>query len=171
MLDLLLEGPCLPHTVVICAVRAPALPAQSCPGGGIGGGRRGPLRALFATLLQEFGDDAGPSRLMVGSDSRAVVTVEVLVEEDEVPPVRVLLELLDASVDRAPPVGVPQEDAGVATGQLGGDIPQGHELPGARGALDLETVAVEMVEPLDRLDQQEVHRYPDRPAPVGVAAE
>src|SRR3989442_12763626 len=27
-------------------LRAPASPAQSCPGGGLGGGRRGPLRLL-----------------------------------------------------------------------------------------------------------------------------
>ena len=38
-------------------------------------------------------------------------------------------------------------------------------------ALDLKLVAVEVVVALQRLDQQKVDREPDRPAPVGVAAE
>ena len=44
-------------------------------------------------------------------------------------------------------------------------------LPRAGRALDLERVAVEVVVALQRLDQQVVDREPDRPAPVGVAAE
>src|SRR2546425_3624803 len=35
---------------VISALRAPASPAQSCSGGGLGGGRRGPLRVLVRKL-------------------------------------------------------------------------------------------------------------------------
>src|SRR5207249_3890602 len=37
--------------------------------------------------------------------------------------------------------------------------------------LDPKVIAVEVVIPLQRLDQQKVHRKPDRPAPVRVAAE
>ena len=39
-------------------------------------------------------DDAGPAGLMTGAQAGAVVAVEVLVEQDEIAPVRVLLELL-----------------------------------------------------------------------------
>ena len=41
----------------------------------------------------------------------------------------------------------------------------------AGGALDFEIVAQVVVELLQRLDQQIIHRKPDRPAPVRIAAE
>ena len=44
-------------------------------------------------------------------------------------------------------------------------------LPRAGRAFDLEVVAEVVMELLQRFDQQEVHREPDRPAPVGIAAE
>ena len=44
-------------------------------------------------------------------------------------------------------------------------------LAGAGGAFDLEVVAVVQVEIQQRPDDHDVHRHPDRPAPVGVAAE
>jgi hypothetical protein len=43
--------------------------------------------------------------------------------------------------------------------------------PGAGRKLDLEVVAEEEVIALQRLDEQEVHRKPDRAAPVRVATE
>src|SRR5213079_2918705 len=53
--------------------------------------------------LQQCGDEAGPSGLVAGAEAGAVVAVEVLVKEDEVPPVRIVLELPRVSVDRPPP--------------------------------------------------------------------
>ena len=35
---------------------------------------------LLAGLLEEFGDEAGPARLMARADARAIVAVEVFVE-------------------------------------------------------------------------------------------
>ena len=49
--------------------------------------------------------------------------------------------------------------------------PERHAAARAGRALDLEVVAVVVVELLQRLDQQVVDREPDRAAPVGVAAE
>ena len=46
-----------------------------------------------------------------------------------------------------------------------------HAAPSRSGHSTLSVVAVEVVVALERLDQQIVHREPDRPAPVGVAAE
>src|SRR5262245_45070485 len=57
------------------------------------------------------GDDAGPSRLVARTEPGAVVAVEVLVEQHEIAPVRILLELLDPSVDRPPALRVSEEDA------------------------------------------------------------
>jgi hypothetical protein len=47
---------------------------------------------------------------MAGADAGAVVAVEVLVEEEEVAPVRILLELADPAVHRPAAVLVAQED-------------------------------------------------------------
>src|SRR5215472_18635013 len=47
--------------------------------------------------------DSGPSCLMTGAQSSSVVTVEIFVKQNVVAPVRVVLELLRASVDWAAP--------------------------------------------------------------------
>src|SRR5262245_61574816 len=57
-------------------------------------------------------DDAGPPGLVARAEAGPVVAVEVLVEQDEVAPVRVFLELAGAAVDRAAALPVAQEDAG-----------------------------------------------------------
>ena len=57
------------------------------------------------------GDDAGPAGLVAGAEPGAVVAVEVLVEEQQVPPVRIVLELLRAAVHRPAALLVLQEDA------------------------------------------------------------
>ena len=51
---------------------------------------------------------------MAGAEARTVVAVEVLVEEDQVAPMRILLELGRPSIDRPLPIGVAQESAGQA---------------------------------------------------------
>ena len=70
------------------------------------------LLRLLAALLQQFGHQRGPARLVAGPDAAAVVPVEVLVEEHQVAPVRVGLELLGSAVHRPAAVGIAQEDAG-----------------------------------------------------------
>ena len=42
--------------------------------------------------VEEQGNQPGPARLMAGAEPRAVVAVEVLVEQDQIAPVRVFLE-------------------------------------------------------------------------------
>src|SRR5579864_2565830 len=46
-----------------------------------------------ARLLDQFGDEAGPSGLMVGAEAGAVIAVEVFEELDQLRPVRVRLKL------------------------------------------------------------------------------
>src|SRR5438552_2085117 len=137
------------------------------------GERSNPSRALpaRAVLLHELGDEARPARLVAGPEPGAGVAVEVLVEEDEVPPVRIGLKLVDTTEDRPPPILITDEDAGEPAGQLQADLPERHESVTARGAGHLEAVAVEVIELLERLDQEVVDGKPHRPAPVGVAAE
>src|SRR5262245_54081894 len=94
------------------------------------------LRLDLGEVAHEEGDDAGPSRLVAGAQAGAVVSVEVLVEEHQVAPARILLELLDAAVDRPATRPVAEEDAGQARRQLLRDLEEVHHLPGARRALD-----------------------------------
>ncbi len=51
-----------------------------------------------------------------------------------------------------------------------GHLAEVHHLARTRGAFDLKVVAIEMVIPLERFDQQIIDRKPDRPAPVGITA-
>ena len=44
------------------------------------------------------GDDACPACLMARADARAVVAMEILVEQNEIAPMRVVLELAAAAV-------------------------------------------------------------------------
>ena len=60
----------------------------------------------------------GPAGLVARAKAGAVVAVEVLVEEDVVAPVRVVLELLRAAVDRPAALVVAQEDRAEAVGEL-----------------------------------------------------
>ena len=73
------------------------------------------LRSKFPRLAlaadDEIGHEPGPSRLMRGTEPGTVVAVEVLVEEDEVAPVRVVLELGLSAVDRPAAARVAQQIA------------------------------------------------------------
>ena len=51
----------------------------------------------FAALLQQLGHERRPSGLMAGANARSRVAVEVLVERNQVMPVRIDLKELDAS--------------------------------------------------------------------------
>ena len=108
---------------------------------------------------------------MRGTNSLARVPMEVLVEENQVLKVRVLVHLHVPSVRRAVPVAVLGEDPDDPGLDLLGDVGEMHVVSAVRGALDLETVSVVLVETLERFDEEEVGREPDRASPVGVAAE
>src|SRR5215510_7159978 len=74
------------------------------------------------------GDHPRPPRLMTGADARAVVPVEVLVEQDQVAPVWIDLELRAPTVHGAAPLPVTQEDVPQATSDFVANFPQGHLL-------------------------------------------
>src|SRR5262245_27561386 len=92
--------------------------------------------------MHDPGNGTGPTRLVAGAEAGAVVAVKVLVEQEVVAPVRVLLKLAAAPVDRPPASLVSQEDTGQPTRDLLGDLIQRHLPPGARGTFDGELVAI-----------------------------
>ena len=92
--------------------------------------------------MHDSGDGAGPTSLMAGADPESGVAVEVLVEEEQVPPVRVLLERLRVAVHGTPTPFVTHEDAREPLAELLGHLVEGHLPAGAGGTLDLEVVSV-----------------------------
>src|SRR5271167_424919 len=70
----------------------------------------------LAKNVDQAGDDPGPTRLMAGADPGAVVAMEVFVEQQIVPPIRIALEFLGASEHRPPAALVAQKDPGKAIG-------------------------------------------------------
>src|SRR5438067_1279128 len=84
---------------------------------------------------------------------------------------RVACEAPLGSLTWALALGVAPEELRQSVADLARHLLQVHYAPRARGTLHLEIVAVEMVVPLERLDEQVVDRKPHGPAPVGVPAE
>ncbi len=62
-----------------------------------------------AEQLDQAGDGPRPARLVTGSQPGTVVTMEVLVEGDQVTPVRVSLELGRPSINRPASLLVPEK--------------------------------------------------------------
>ncbi|MBN8899868.1 MAG: carboxylesterase family protein [Rhodospirillales bacterium] len=125
-----------------------------------------------AVFLRALGiDDPSAPDALARAQAAARVAVEILVEQQQVAEMRVRLHLLAPTEDRPAPVRISQEQADQPLAQMVRDLVQRHLLVGAGRAFDREVRAVIAVEAAQALDQQVVHRHPDRPAPVGVAAE
>src|SRR5215831_11048663 len=92
------------------------------PGGAAAGG-----------AYDEVGDQRCPARLVGGADATAGVAVEILVERQQVVPVRVGLEEVDVAEDRAATVLVVEEDRNETSGEVVGQDCQGYLAPGADG--------------------------------------
>ena len=81
----------------------------------------------------------------------------------------IILEQLHVAIEGTPPSSIAAEDPYQALLELQRHLPEIEPVARARGELHLETVAVVVGVFLQRLDQQEVHRHPHRPTPVGIA--
>src|SRR5262249_55562480 len=125
----------------------------------------------FSTLLQQLGDERGPSGLVARADRRAGVAVEILVKRNQVAPVRVGLKARVVAEHRPAANGILQEDSCQSLRELRRNLAQRQHAAGAGRTLDAVAVAEIVVELLERFDDQEIDGKPDRPAPVRVAAE
>src|SRR5215470_2851606 len=121
--------------------------------------------------LQATCDERGPTSLVTRAETMAVVAMEVLVEENEVSPVGPIRICAHIAVARTPPVRSGHKNPHETSRELLCDLPEIEEPLGARRTLHLQIAAVEVVVPLQRLDDEPVRREPDRAAPVRVAAE
>ena len=120
---------------------------------------------------QQLRDEAGPARLMRGTDAAAGVAVEVFVEEHVIAKMRVLLQSRVMCEHRAVASLIREKDPCEAHGELVRHFVDRHEMTRTGRTLNAEVVAEVVMKLLQRLDDEKVHREPDRAAPVGVAAE
>ena len=105
--------------------------------------------ALLAALLQQFRHQRRPSRLMVRPDPRAVIAVEILVEQNMILEIRIALKFL--AIPRTPagcPVRIPQENMRKPPRQLCATSLKFMRCPEPRGKLHLQIVAEIIMEPL-----------------------
>jgi len=77
-----------------------------------------PSGAVVGGAQDEVGDQRGPARLVAGADAPAGVTVEVLVEGQQVVPVPVGLEEAGVAEDRAAAILVVEEDRNQTAGKV-----------------------------------------------------
>ena len=61
---------------------------------------------VFTKLLDEFGNEAGPPHLMIGTEPLARAPVKIFMEEDIVMEVRIGLKFGAVSEYRAVPLGI-----------------------------------------------------------------
>jgi mandelate racemase/muconate lactonizing enzyme-like protein len=82
------------------------------------------LTASMPPLIQQSGNKTGPPCLMRCTQACTIVTVEVLIEQQMVPPMGVVLELLCPSKDRTAAVVAPSKERDHAVCDLAGDLSQ-----------------------------------------------
>src|SRR5262245_42014548 len=127
---------------------------------------------LPSIVEEQRGDQRCPAGLMAGTEAGAVVTVEIFMKGNVIPPVRVALEIVVVAPDGAAPAagGVAQEDVREPPRQVRGDLAQVAPPAGTGRAFHLQVVPVKEMVLAKRANEEVVHREPDRPAPVRVAA-
>src|SRR4029077_7510174 len=121
--------------------------------------------------FDELRDESSPSGLMACADPAAVVSMEVLVEIDEVAPMGIALKFLELAINGTPSFRRTKENAGDPARNLGGRVPERGSVTGTRWQLDSEALAIEVMKFLERFDQQKIDWKPYRPAPGGVSSE
>src|SRR5439155_14268607 len=135
-----------------------------------GGGSCVSFRTHPGEILEATDGERRPA-LEAGAEAPAGVAAEVLGEAEEVAPVWVVAEARIGAVAGPAPSGVWDEEAREPPVELVRDLAERRQASRPDRALDAQRVAVKVVIAFERLDDQVVHREPDRPTPVGVAAE
>ena len=104
------------------------------------------IARLYATeeVLQSS-DAARPSSLMASPQAGSVVSMEILVEEDQVSPIWILLKFLRTSVYRPTGASVPEEDVRKSSREFVRHLEECHTVTGSRRTLDRKFVTVKAV--------------------------
>src|SRR5215469_204411 len=102
-------------------------------------------RATRTEFAEKPRDQRGPSGLMAGTASPAVVSMEVLTKEDEVAPMRVCGKARLLAVARAVTAVVGKKQPNQAPGKLGRSLSEIHSDAGADRYLHGKTVTIKVV--------------------------
>src|SRR6516165_3115176 len=108
---------------------------------------------------------------MARADAGSVVAVKVLVEVQQVAPVRIALKLFGSPEYRPAIAGVAQKYARQPLRQFVGGFVEREETARPVWTFNFEVVSVVVMEFLERLDNQIIDGEPDWSAPIGVSAE
>src|SRR6266568_1023864 len=127
------------------------------------------ILVMFRNLLQEIRHQARPTCLVTGPNPCTVIAVEVFVEQQQIAPVRIVLEFLYTTMNWPATGFIPQENVGQAAGKFRCYFIQREQLARACRKLHFQLVSIEVVEYFERLDNQVVEWEPDRPSPVGIS--
>ena len=73
---------------------------------------------------------------------------------------RIMVQHLVPPIRRTPPAAIAPKDMDDAVLQFFGDVREVHVVPAVRGTLDLELVAVVLIEALETFDEEEVDGQP-----------
>src|SRR5262245_16523533 len=121
--------------------------------------------------MHDAGDSASPSRLVTRAQPCAIVTMKIFVKQDVIAPMRIGLELLGSAIDWAPAIRIFQKDICKPPADLLSYLVERHQSPGPCRALNLKGVAEVGVVLEQGAKDQSIHRQPDGPSPVRIAAE
>src|ERR1017187_9278790 len=108
---------------------------------------------------------------MAGAHSGTGIAVEVFVKQKQVAPMRVRLELVQVAKYRPEALFVTKKDVCHAPRQLTRHVPQRLHISRSSREFDFEIVTEIVVELLQGLDQEKIHREPDGATPVRIASE
>ncbi len=106
-----------------------------------------------SALLNEFGDQRRPAGLMGRAQAFSGFSVEVFVEGHQISEIRVGLQFLVVAQHGARSRFVAREKRDEPARKQSRHLPQRHHLARTTWSFDLESVAVEIIEFLQRLDQ------------------
>src|SRR4051795_4538848 len=119
------------------------------------GGVRG-RRCVFRVLLDKLCDDSRPPGLVTDAKAGARIAVKIFVEQDEIAPMRVSLELFVIAINRTPAVAPFQEQLDQPVCQIARRLPKIDLRSRPTRVVHFEVIAEKKMVLLQRLDKQEV---------------
>src|SRR5690554_3643379 len=121
-------------------------------------------------MINQIGDQTGPTRLMRSSDSPTIFTVKVFVEQDQIPVLRLLIEGLIPQIDRSFSPAIFPEN----TDQIGGyalaDLSHGPLVFRLIGVWNRQFIPKMLLVFFQGLNDEIINRKPNWATPVGVSA-
>src|SRR5580658_8214436 len=109
---------------------------------------------------QQFCYQAGPPRLMRCAFACPVVTVEILIELDQIAKVRIVTHQLVVFLEGTVALFIAKEEAAQTMRYLSRNLIDSKVFSRSGGAFDLKIIAVIVMKLLQRFDDEEIHWHP-----------